>query len=107
VRKVASGAAETTPFIQVTNLARTLRVLRDRGVWLYGTDGNAVQSLYSCTLTGSIGFVMGAEGTGMRHLTREQCDFLISLPMAGSVSSLNVAVAAGICLYETLRQNLG
>lgn len=106
VRKVASGAAETTPFIQVTNLARTLRDLRAKGVWLYGTDEAATQSLYACQLVGNIAFVLGAEGQGMRRLTREHCDFSISLPMLGSVASLNVSVAAGICLYEAVRQRL-
>lgn len=106
VRKVASGAAETMPFIQVTNLARTLKQLRDVGVWLYGTDDTATQGLYDCKFNGAIAFVMGAEGEGMRRLTREHCDFLINIPMAGSVSSLNVSVAAGVCLYEAVRQRI-
>jgi 23S rRNA (guanosine2251-2'-O)-methyltransferase len=104
VRKVASGAAETVPFIQVTNLARTLRELKEQGVWLYGMDGEAAETIYQMKLTGSIGFVMGAEGEGLRRLTRELCDFLVKIPMAGSVSSLNVSVATGICLYEAVRQ---
>jgi 23S rRNA (guanosine2251-2'-O)-methyltransferase len=103
-RKVASGAAETVPFIQVTNLARVMKQLRDRGVWIYGTDDTATQSLYDCKLSGAMAFVMGAEGEGMRRLTREHCDFLVQIPMVGTVSSLNVSVAAGVCLYEAVRQ---
>lgn len=103
--KVASGAAETVPFVQVTNLARTLRHLQDNfGVFLIGTAGEAEQSLHQSNLTGALGLVMGAEGEGMRRLTREQCDQLIALPMLGSVESLNVSVATGVCLYEALRQ---
>lgn len=105
VCKVASGAAEHVPFVQVTNLARTLRHLRDSfGVFLFGTTGEAAQSLYQADLRGPLGLVMGAEGAGMRRLTREQCDHLVSLPMAGSVESLNVSVATGVCLFEALRQ---
>ncbi|MFO6423821.1 23S rRNA (guanosine(2251)-2'-O)-methyltransferase RlmB [Motilimonas sp. KMU-193] len=104
VRKVACGAAESVPLIQVTNLARTLRELQEAGVWLYGAAGEATQSIYETKLTGSVGLVMGAEGDGMRRLTREHCDELISLPMAGAVSSLNVSVATGICLFEVVRQ---
>ena len=104
VHKVACGAAEVVPFVRVTNISRTLQALQSRGVWLYGTDGDAEQSLYNSDLTTSIALVMGAEGKGMRRLTREQCDFLIHLPMAGSVSSLNVSVAAGIFLFEAVRQ---
>ena len=104
VHKVACGAAEVVPFVRVTNLSRTLQALQARGVWLYGTDGDAEKSLYDSDLTTSIALVMGAEGKGMRRLTREQCDFLIRLPMAGSVSSLNVSVAAGIVLFEAVRQ---
>ncbi|HET9679745.1 MAG TPA: 23S rRNA (guanosine(2251)-2'-O)-methyltransferase RlmB [Gammaproteobacteria bacterium] len=103
-RKVASGAAERTPFIQVTNLARALRQLRDTGIWLVGAAGEAEQTLYSARLTGPLALVMGAEGTGLRRLTREHCDELIKLPMHGTVSSLNVSVASGICLYEAVRQ---
>ena len=103
--KVASGAAETVPFIQVTNLARTLRHLQDSfHVFFVGTAGESEQSLYQADLGGPLGLVMGAEGDGMRRLTREQCDLLVSLPMAGSVESLNVSVASGVCLYEALRQ---
>ena len=104
VRKVASGAAESVPFVQVTNLARTLSKLKERGIWLVGTTGNADQSLYQTDLKGPIGIVMGAEGQGMRRLTTEACDFLVSLPMQGQVESLNVSVTTGICLYEALRQ---
>ncbi|MFT4938510.1 MAG: 23S rRNA (guanosine2251-2'-O)-methyltransferase [Paraglaciecola sp.] len=104
VRKVASGAADLVPLVQVTNLARTLRELQDAGVWIVGTAGEAQQSLYDCKMTGPVALVMGAEGKGMRRLTREHCDELIKLPMAGTVSSLNVSVATGICLYEIVRQ---
>jgi 23S rRNA (guanosine2251-2'-O)-methyltransferase len=104
VRKVACGAAEVIPLIQVTNLSRTIKSLQDAGVWVVGTAGEAEQSIYQCKLTGPTALVMGAEGKGMRHLTRENCDELIKLPMAGSVSSLNVSVATGVCLYEIVRQ---
>jgi 23S rRNA (guanosine2251-2'-O)-methyltransferase len=104
VRKVACGAAEVIPLIQVTNLSRTIKSLQDAGVWVVGTAGEADQSIYECKLTGPTALVMGAEGKGMRRLTRENCDELIKLPMAGSVSSLNVSVATGICLYEIVRQ---
>jgi 23S rRNA (guanosine2251-2'-O)-methyltransferase len=104
VRKVACGAAEVMPFVRVTNISRTLQALQERGVWLYGTDGEAEKSIYDSDLTTSLGLVMGAEGKGMRRLTRERCDYLIHLPMAGSVSSLNVSVAAGIFLFEAVRQ---
>lgn len=103
-RKVAVGAAESVPFIQVTNLARTLKQLQDAGVWVVGTAGEAEQMLYQAELTGPLALVMGAEGKGMRRLTREHCDALVKLPMAGSVSSLNVSVATGICLFEIVRQ---
>jgi 23S rRNA (guanosine2251-2'-O)-methyltransferase len=104
VRKVASGAAESVPFVQVTNLARTLGKLKDRGIWLVGTTGNADQNLYQQDLKGPLAIVMGAEGQGMRRLTTEACDFLVSLPMLGKVESLNVSVTTGICLYEAVRQ---
>ncbi len=106
VRKVACGAAEVIPLIQVTNLSRTIKSLQDAGVWVVGTAGEADQSIYECKLTGPTALVMGAEGKGMRRLTRENCDELIKLPMAGSVSSLNVSVATGICLYEIVRQRV-
>jgi 23S rRNA (guanosine2251-2'-O)-methyltransferase len=104
VRKVACGAAEVVPLVRVTNLARTLDGLKARGVWLYGAAGEATTTLYDNDLTGPLALVMGAEGAGLRRLTRERCDFLVSLPMAGSVSSLNVSVATGICLFEVVRQ---
>lgn len=104
VRKVASGAVETVPFIQVTNLARTLRDLQQAGVWLVGTSLETEQELYQADLRGPIGLVLGAEGKGLRRLTAEHCDLLVKLPMLGSVQSLNVSVATGICLYEALRQ---
>lgn len=103
--KVASGAAETVPFIQVTNLARTLNSLQSgHGVWLVGTAGEADTSLYEADLKGPLAIVMGGEEKGMRRLTRESCDLLVKLPMAGAVESLNVSVAAGICLFEAVRQ---
>ena len=107
VRKVACGAAEVVPFVRVTNISRTLQALQERGVWLYGTAGESEKSIYDSDLSGSIALVMGAEGSGLRRLTREQCDFLVNLPMAGSVSSLNVSVATGICLFEIVRQRRG
>jgi len=107
VRKVASGAAESVPFIQVTNLARTLKWLKAEGIWLIGTAGEADKGLYEADLSGPLGVVMGGEGKGLRRLTREQCDLLVSLPMAGTVESLNVSVATGVTLYEALRQRSG
>ncbi|MBE8734738.1 23S rRNA (guanosine(2251)-2'-O)-methyltransferase RlmB [Aeromonas veronii] len=107
VRKVACGAAEVVPLIQVTNLARTLRELQERGVWIVGTAGEADHDLYQAKLTGPMALVMGAEGKGMRRLTREHCDELVSIPMAGAVSSLNVSVATGVCLFEAVRQRRG
>jgi 23S rRNA (guanosine2251-2'-O)-methyltransferase len=104
VAKVASGAAETVPYITVTNLARTLRELQERGVWVIGTADEAEQDLYQADFKGPIAIVMGAEGEGMRRLTRETCDALVSIPMAGSVESLNVSVASGVCLFEAVRQ---
>jgi len=104
VAKVASGAAETLPYVQVTNLARTMDLLKGLGIWLYGAAGEAQASLYDTDLTGPLGLVMGNEGKGLRRLTRERCDGLIRLPMRGRVESLNVSVATGICLYEAVRQ---
>ncbi len=104
VSKVACGAAESVPYYQVTNLARTLKELQGRGIWLYGTAGEASDSVFSTDLRGPIAIVMGAEGKGLRRLTRESCDHLINIPMAGDVSSLNVSVAGGICLFEAVRQ---
>jgi len=104
VRKVAAGAAETVPFVSVVNLARTLRELKARGIWLVGTDDEADKSLYEVELTGPMAIVVGSEGEGMRRLTRECCDQLVSIPMAGAVESLNVSVATGIVLFEAVRQ---
>jgi 23S rRNA (guanosine2251-2'-O)-methyltransferase len=104
VSKVACGAAETVPFVQVTNLARTLRFLKDAGMWLYGAAGEADKSLYQANFSGSVGIVLGAEGQGLRRLTREHCDMLLNIPMYGSVASLNVSVATGIFLFEVVRQ---
>ena len=106
-RKVACGAAETVPFVRVTNLARFLRELKDQGVWLIGTAGEADATLYQADFKGPVALVMGAEGKGMRRLTREHCDQLINIPILGHVDSLNVSVATGVCLYEALRQRLG
>ncbi len=104
--KVASGAADTVPYITVTNLARTMRELQERDIWLTGTDDEAEGTLYDVEYTGGTAFVMGSEGEGLRRLTRENCDRLVSLPMMGSVESLNVSVASGICLYEARRQRI-
>ena len=106
VRKVAAGAAEFVPVAAVTNLARTLSMLKERGVWVVGTDGEAEQSLYEADLNRALCLVLGAEGGGMRRLTRERCDFLVRIPMAGQVESLNVSVAAGVALFEARRQRL-
>ena len=102
--KVASGAAESVPYIVVTNLARTMRDLKDRNIWLVGADDSAKQSIYTARLDGPLGLVMGAEGEGLRRLTRDSCDLLASIPMRGAVQSLNVSVASGICLYEARRR---
>ena len=108
VCKVASGAAENVPFVQVTNLARTLRWLRDEaGVWLVGTSGEAEDNLFDADLKGPLALIMGGEEKGLRRLTREACDLLVKLPMAGTVESLNVSVAAGIALFEAVRQRSG
>ena len=106
VSKVASGAAETVPYITVTNLARTMRDLKERGIWLIGTSDDADKGLYEADFTGPTALVMGSEGEGMRRLTRETCDLLVSVPMLGSVESLNVSVASGVCLYEARRQRM-
>jgi 23S rRNA (guanosine2251-2'-O)-methyltransferase len=106
VSKVASGAAETMPFVAVTNLARSMRELQEAGVWLIGTSDDAEKTLYEVDLTGPVGIVMGAEGEGMRRLTKETCDELVSIPMFGGVESLNVSVASGVCLYEAARQRI-
>ena len=102
--KAASGAAETVPYIMVTNLARTLRELKERDIWVIGTAGEASEDLYTAQWPVATAWVMGAEGDGMRRLTRETCDALVHIPMAGSVDSLNVSVAAGVCMFEAVRR---
>ncbi|MCW5652203.1 23S rRNA (guanosine(2251)-2'-O)-methyltransferase RlmB [Hydrogenophaga sp.] len=104
VAKVASGAAETMPYFMVTNLARTLGELKERHIWVIGTSDDAPRTLYQVDLKGPVALVLGAEGAGMRQLTRKTCDELVSIPMRGAVESLNVSVASGVCLYEALRQ---
>ena len=104
VAKVASGAAETMPYFMVTNLARTLGELKERSIWIIGTAEDAPRTVYDVDLKGPVALVLGAEGPGMRQLTRKTCDELVSIPMRGAVESLNVSVASGICLYEALRQ---
>jgi len=104
VAKVASGAAETVPYFMVTNLARTLNELKERNIWITGTSDDAEKTLYDVDLKISTAWVLGAEGSGLRQLPRKTCDQLVSIPMAGGVESLNVSVASGICLYETVRQ---
>jgi 23S rRNA (guanosine2251-2'-O)-methyltransferase len=107
VSKVASGAAEATPYVMVTNLARTLDELKEREIWVVGADEDAETTLHAADLPRSVAWVLGAEGEGMRRLTRERCDLRVRIPMLGAVQSLNVAVAAGICLYESLRRKRG
>lgn len=107
VAKVASGAAETVPYLMVTNLARTLGELKERGLRIVGASDDAPRTLYGADLAGPVAVVLGAEGPGMRQLTRKTCDELVRIPMAGAVESLNVSVAAGVCLYEARRQRLG
>ncbi|NLZ10711.1 MAG: 23S rRNA (guanosine(2251)-2'-O)-methyltransferase RlmB [Alcaligenaceae bacterium] len=107
VQRVACGAADTVPYLMVTNLARTLRQLKDRDVWVVGTDDQASGTLYTVDARRPMAWVMGAEGEGMRRLTRETCDELVTIPMQGSVESLNVSVASAVCLYETVRQRVG
>jgi 23S rRNA (guanosine2251-2'-O)-methyltransferase len=104
VSKVASGAAELTPYLMVTNLARTLSDLKERNIWVVGADERAEKTLYEADLPDSIAWVLGAEGEGMRRLTRESCDLLVRIPMRGEVESLNVSVSAGVCLYESARR---
>lgn len=104
VRKVACGAAELIPFFAVTNLARTLKQLQELGIWMYGFADTENQTLYQMDFTGPVGIILGSEGKGMRRLTREHCDYLVKIPMQGSISSLNVSVAAGVSLYEVVRQ---
>ena len=107
VAKVASGAAETMPYFMVTNLARTLGELKERNIWIIGTSDDAPKTLYQVDLKVPVALVLGAEGDGMRQLTRKTCDELVSIPMAGAVESLNVSVASGVCLYEARRQRMG
>ncbi len=107
VAKVASGAADTMPYLMVTNLARTLADLKDRDIRIIGTSDDAEATLYDVDLSGPVALVLGAEGAGLRQLTRRHCDQLVRIPMAGAVESLNVSVAAGVCLYEALRQRRG
>jgi 23S rRNA (guanosine2251-2'-O)-methyltransferase len=107
VSKVASGAAETVPYLMVTNLARTLGELKERDIRIVGTSDDAPRTLYEADLRGPVALVLGAEGTGLRQLTRKTCDELVRIPMQGAVESLNVSVASGICLYEALRQRRG
>jgi 23S rRNA (guanosine2251-2'-O)-methyltransferase len=104
VAKAAAGAADSTPLVAVTNLARAMEDLKDAGVWIAGAAGESERSVYELDLTGPLAWVLGAEGEGMRRLTRERCDFLAHIPMLGQVESLNVSVATGICLFETQRQ---
>ncbi len=104
VQRVACGAAESVPYLMVTNLARTMRELKDRDIWLIGTDDSAKESIHQTDTRRPMAWVMGAEGEGMRRLTRETCDELVNIPMFGSVESLNVSVATGVCLFETVRQ---
>ena len=104
VIRVSCGAAATTPVVQVTNLARSMKKLQELGMWLVGTDDTAPKTIHEIDLRGSIGLVMGAEGSGMRRLTREGCDFLARIPMNGTVPCLNVSVASGVCLFEAVRQ---
>ena len=104
VSKVASGAAETVPYFMVTNLARTIGELKERQIWIIGASDEATSSLYQSDLKGSVALVLGAEGAGLRQLTRKSCDSLVNIPMLGAVESLNVSVASGICLYEAVRQ---
>ncbi len=104
VAKVASGAAETVPYFMVTNLARTLNELKERNIWVIGTSEDADHTIYQTDLKGPVALVLGAEGLGMRQLTRKTCDELVSIPMSGAVESLNVSVASGVCLYEAMRQ---
>ena len=103
-RKVAAGGAEKVKFIQVTNLARTMKQLQSRGIWIFGTSDKGDRGLYETDFTGPAALVMGAEGEGMRRLTEENCDFLLRIPMKGSIPCLNVSVATGVCLYEMVRQ---
>jgi len=107
VRKTSAGAADRLPVVSVTNLARTLRAIKDAGVWVYGLDGEATTSLYSVDLKGNVALVLGGEAEGMRRLTREHCDGLVKIVMPGEMESLNVSVATGVALFEAVRQRIG
>lgn len=107
VRRISVGAADRVPFLQVTNLARTLEELKEAGVWLMGTSDRATKDLYEVEMTGPLAILMGAEEKGMRRLTEDACDFLVSIPMSGRVECLNVSVATGVCLFEAVRQRAG
>jgi 23S rRNA (guanosine2251-2'-O)-methyltransferase len=107
VSKVASGAAEATPYIMVTNLARSLAEIKERNIWVVGADERATKTVHEADLPDSIAWVLGAEGEGMRRLTRESCDLLVKIPMLGEVASLNVSVCAGVCLFESVRRRKG
>lgn len=104
VRRIACGAADQVPLFQVTNLSRTIDQLRKLGIWVIGTSGEAAQSIFTSALTGPLALVLGSEGSGLRRLTAEKCDLLVRIPMTDGVESLNVSVAAGICLFEAVRQ---
>ena len=104
VSKVASGAAESTPYLMVTNLARTIGELKERNIWVVGADERSEETLYEANLPDAIAWVLGAEGEGMRRLTRESCDLVVRIPMGGDVASLNVSVSAGVCLFESVRR---
>jgi 23S rRNA (guanosine2251-2'-O)-methyltransferase len=106
VRKVAAGGAESVPLLEVTNIARSLKLLKQAGVWIYGTSGEAASGIYDFDYCSPLALVMGAEAAGLRRLVREQCDYLIKLPMLGAVESLNVSVATGVCLYEIMRSRM-
>ena len=104
VRRISVGAADSVPFVKVTNLVRTMKSLQSSGMWLVGTSDKADKTLYETDLRGKLGVVIGAEGDGLRRLTEEACDFLVKLPMLGKVPCLNASVATGVCLYEAVRQ---
>jgi 23S rRNA (guanosine2251-2'-O)-methyltransferase len=106
VRRVSVGAADRVPFFRVTNLSRSMKKLKELGVWMVGTSDLAESTLYDTSLTGPLAIVMGAEGSGMRRLTEDNCDFLLKIPMAGKVECLNVSVATGVCIYEAVRQRM-
>ncbi len=106
VRRISVGAADSMPFVRVTNLSRAMKSLQEAGMWLVGTSDRAEKNLYETDLSGNLGIVIGAEGDGLRRLTEEGCDFLVRLPMLGKVPCLNASVAAGVCLYEAVRQRM-